>query len=660
MATQLLIITRQLPSATAVKRALEQTGDFEVYPFGDLETAMEFAKANAVDAALVDFDEPDDALAVVQALRRVHPRVILIGKVDEDRDSALALEFGAQGTLDAGYHARDVMNIVNNLLRKRDGIEDEAPEEDEEPKRKTIEFVVLQDAEIDEEDRQRSRALFNKLAAEEPPNPPFEATATIGDLMRGVSETDYLEVLEMLRGVEPGTVPDFDAQPTLADDDTPPTESGVYTVGENTALLILETALDNTVPLDTLSLDQLLASVRSGAEAEPDFLNESGVIEVAVDDEAEDDDSAPDDELFATTQTADTLPSHEELVSRETASIPLQSFTPEGKDVEPPAAADANISQVVEEDELAQADDRQDTPIFQPIEELVATATKALEESAELALPEMPDDLDAEEENTIAQMAVSLTQASLETAAVATLLSRDGQVVAHDGDLTEEDIADLSEVIEGDWEAEESQSRIRFITLGGSGDNYMLYSRRTEEGGFTLSTIFVAKTELTQIRQQTQRLIEALEAFPEQADASETGIVPVAPTQTTSLQPFVPASPLIAFTFLWLVPDDAHRLSGPVQQAVLSGLDIQLREEGWRIDTLDVQAEYVYLHCGVPGDAEPQTIIHELQARAAKIALAQDATLDEATLWADGYMIVSPGRPLSFDEIQQYINFQRM
>ena len=80
--------------------------------------------------------------------------------------------------------------------------------------------------------------------------------------------------------------------------------------------------------------------------------------------------------------------------------------------------------------------------------------------------------------------------------------------------MPEEEIEELRGTIADDWDAAVNEVRIRFITAQGSGKDYMLYSRRTEDD-FTLSLIFAGTTPLRDIRRQGQRLVDALATVPE-------------------------------------------------------------------------------------------------------------------------------------------------
>jgi REP element-mobilizing transposase RayT len=101
-------------------------------------------------------------------------------------------------------------------------------------------------------------------------------------------------------------------------------------------------------------------------------------------------------------------------------------------------------------------------------------------------------------------------------------------------------------------------------------------------------------------------------------------------------------------------------LTRPVAQAIVSGVHVQLLERGWRVREIRAADEYVYLLADIPHDAAPYTVIRDLKRRSAQIAHATHAALDPATLWAEGYLIVTPGRRLEIDEIRQFVQFERM
>lgn len=268
----------------------------------------------------------------------------------------------------------------------------------------------------------------------------------------------------------------------------------------------------------------------------------------------------------------------------------------------------------------------------------------------------------------IAQLALALTQASLELTAEATLLARAGQIVAYSGVLPIEDVRDLGGAIGYDWEAEPQESRIRFVNLPGSGKDYMLYSRRTEDG-FTLTMIFAGNMPLRVIRRQSDRLVHALETVPEPEAAEMVIEAPAAPDivieaepPPAPVEPALPArtGPLTAYGFLWLIRDPEQPLDNEVAQAIVGGLDYQLTHEGWEISTFQVFEDYVYMMAEVPGETPAHDIVADLMRRSAELAFGADMRIKPEMLWADSYLVVFPARELDIEEIQSFINFARV
>jgi REP element-mobilizing transposase RayT len=257
------------------------------------------------------------------------------------------------------------------------------------------------------------------------------------------------------------------------------------------------------------------------------------------------------------------------------------------------------------------------------------------------------------EEARIAQLALNLTQVSLEISAEGTILTRNNQIIALAGHFSQEDTIELQNVIHNDWGTGGDGARLRFITLPSSNKEYMLYSTGTEDD-LILSMIFAGTTPLRVIRQQGQRLVKALGEVPE--NKPTTTIVPAPPRE---IQPS-PEEALEPNAYVWLVRDPEQRLSSAVAHSISAGLMTQLSEMRWKIEQLQVQEEYIYLLANVPSETPSYTVIRELKQRAATIAQKQDSNLEVQGLWADSYLVLSPGRELAPDEIQEFVDFQRM
>jgi len=258
----------------------------------------------------------------------------------------------------------------------------------------------------------------------------------------------------------------------------------------------------------------------------------------------------------------------------------------------------------------------------------------------------------------IAQAALSLTHASLESTAEATLLTRNGEIVAFAGNLTREELEELRKSIADDWDTSVEKARLRFFTLESSGRECMLYSRHTEDD-LVLSMLFYGTTKLKDIRRQGERLLRALRSVPEPAadeappPVSEL-VVPVVTSEPPSPGPLTP------YTVVWVLADPNAQLAEPVARALVAGLTTQLGELGWVVHEVRAEYEFVMVYADMPAEQPQDELVDDLKRRAAAIASAVDTSLVPDTLWADGYLLVAPGRELQLEDIQSFIEFERM
>jgi len=563
--------------------------------------------------------------------------------------------------------------------------------------------------------------IFQQLAAEEPPMPTLEESGTVGDLMIGVGDTNLRQVVEILRReviVAPSLPKVISVEDQDAMRDSIP------------AQVILQTTLDETMPLDEM-LNTLELAAPIGLNVSERYVREPDFLETAppLIDESQSYSRKPEFLPETTPQKAQPVPPPSLPEFDQTSDISIQTTQMTHPDelvadpgnietdvlrrpLPPPTLPEMKHPQempAAPEKEKLTVDDLLPPYEFPAVvEDYVETAPLDAQEVAEFETDfggynVLPDEPIAEFEDTaapptrvtvgiesddpqIAQLALSLTQVSLELTAEATLLAINGQIVAYAGSLPLEDIEDLGQAIGGDWEAKPEETRIRFVTLTGSGKDYMLYSRLTE-GGFTLTMIFAGNMPLRVIRRQSDRLIEALqtvtdvaqmpdmlidemEVIPEEAFFIDEAhqLEPLSEVQQSSalvatvVEPpvSIPIGPLTPYTYVWLVRDPQHALSDSVAQAIVVGLDIQLSRMGWQVNTLRVYEDYVYLLADIPGEASPSQLIQELKRLASDVAYGADIRLDPATLWAESYMAVLPGREPNWDEIQRYIHFARM
>ena len=276
--------------------------------------------------------------------------------------------------------------------------------------------------------------------------------------------------------------------------------------------------------------------------------------------------------------------------------------------------------------------------------------------------PELPESFELEEDAPlgdedpyIAQLALSLTEVSLELTAEATLLARDQKIIAYAGQMPVDEVEELRDLIADDWNAAPGEVRIRFVTAQGSGKDYMLYSRRTEDD-LTLSLIFAGTMPLRDIRRQGQRLVDALVTVPEAVSVVAEREAPVVVQAEMPIE----VGTRTPYACVWLLRDPHAQLDEAVSQAIVAGLNVQLREKQWQIESLQAHEDYVYLLADVPGEDPAYQIVRDLKRRSAEIAHAQNPGYTAEGLWADSYLVVTPGRELDIEEIQQFINFERM
>lgn len=303
-----------------------------------------------------------------------------------------------------------------------------------------------------------------------------------------------------------------------------------------------------------------------------------------------------------------------------------------------------------------------------PVEE----ATRLLQ--GEVTAAESADETD------IAQTAVELTQYSLESSAQATMLSRPGRLLAHAGELPPPAVQRLFEIVESAWRSAfaHSDALIRYITLPEAGE-FLLYSMPVE-GDMVLSMVFGANTSLRTIRRQARRLGESLNLIPEAPPSAEPPAARTRPRRP-SLPDAQPAAveaaraetavaeaavaeeapvPAIGYTCLWLPHDPRLELRGELATELSRWLEECAQQEGWQVQALTIQTDYVQITVDVPQNQQPDQVMARLMTATAGRSAAEFPDLAFGQpLWADGYYFVTPPRALSDREIARFITFQR-
>ena len=655
--TRLLVINQRLDLSTSIKKLLEQFGGFEVTPFTTTQNALDYAREHHQDAALVDFTiEGVPGIDIVLRLREITPNMaILVTPASAIPNPGILEKFDLQGTVDLPTKIRylipqiqqAIIEAQTNLPEKHDSetapgtatqpmrgglaeftgrdlaqadtpsdgtetldvdmsdIEDNADLEDS--PEDAVAFPPIDSDDIIEssEDDSSSRSTFEILAAEEPPMPSIEDSGTVHDLRVSLLDTGMRQVVEILRDNDDLTGP----HPLPPDDGD---ESEVPSLARQ-------------------------------------ILKEASQIIEAIDEEDAVVHSPGDD-----------------------------------------VAVSSAMDEAVEADEDAVVEDMD--VIALPMDETEARELEDQLGSTSRLLDPIPDhDVEAQDVADVAQLALNLTHTSLELAAEAILISDQGRVIATAGDLPEDDVEEIRQMISGDWEAKSGQSRIRFVHLPSVGTDYMLYSRRTENH-FTMTMIFAGDLPLRVIRHQSDILLDALSAMPDSLDVAAPDVssdvaqepvqtippkpptLPEVPEPSTSTKAptggnaIVPAQaqkqpeavgPLADYTYIWLLRDENQPLDDAVSQTIFAGLDRELTRQSWKIVTLNVHEDYIYLYAQIPGEPAVDEVIDNLKRLSANLAQRKNPRLNANNLWADSYLVLLPGREMEIDEIQAFLNFAR-
>ncbi|GEM_PF-3544587 len=237
-----------------------------------------------------------------------------------------------------------------------------------------------------------------------------------------------------------------------------------------------------------------------------------------------------------------------------------------------------------------------------------------------------------------ARKALQLTQAATESTAAACILTRGVELIAHAGELPDEEVAELRGLLKDDWQPVGKGSRIRFVTLPSTGQDYMLIARRTEDD-YTLTLAFLGDSPLSDIRRQSEALVQALARVPDPAP------IPI---------------PTLPMTAIWALSAPDQPLTAEAAQAIVSALDTNLKGDGWRIHNLNVHAEYIYVYCDTPADSLPGEVVSQLRNLTEQAVFARMPERSGTPLWSDSYLALVPGREMGADEVRRFLRFSRM
>lgn len=632
---QLMLITRNVQFAIDVKRALEALGEYSVTTVAEVRNAMEQLRETPQHLIVLDTDDltvsPD---IMIEMIRSRQEDIAIVLAPDNPDVHHLAERYRVQGVVDLPVMARELIPVldrslaadVGTLLRTPDDEADELSED-------TIKLESLVGEALGEVaglnyTRRRLQASLDLLN----PDPPTQAINDAMDLLvepEVEGDTVRYRIVRVgdggiqIRDMEADETPvsaasDFETLRDLAEqfgadvsDATlsPPTrlrsefaehdEHDEYDIEDSAAFeRMLSAVLDESTLLENLTMESLFDTTRElpgapGRDAIPAWLRETEKF------------------IQEPSFLPDSLPP---LVTGETTL---------------PAAVFGNLS----EESSA-----------------ISTAEPSTGEQTTIAAETAWGLLSSRDRDPyLAQLALTMTRVKSDMTADATVLTRAKRIVAFSGDMSLDQFRELRTCIADDWEAQDRQSRIRFIKLPESEADYMLCSRATV-GDHTLTMIFAGGKQLAEIRRQGDRMLSALSAVPE-------GDAPLAEGEPGELIADSKDS-RTPIAFVWMVADPALLLRKSVAEQLIFWLEVQLNALNWRVHRLDVHQDFIYLYADTPGRASPESLVRTVMDRSRSIACSEDKALPD-DLWADAYLVLQPGRELSERELRNFLQFAR-
>lgn len=702
MALRVLIIDPEISFGVRLRKALE-VQNFDVRTVRRPLAALEEIQTNHYDIAVLDVAIGEFA-HIYQVLRENHPKLPIIISGRSEQDAEMVNQFGAQAYINKPYIARNLIAIIEWTLARLEA----------EPMQQIID-QYWEEVQSDDDD------LLPRLQIDEPPLP---EESTIGEILRSISEQssqyladdfdEYNNEADYTDGypAPPASLP----EPTRSLDAAPYIEEPPLGPGDSVASQVLQ------LSSRAEDVDRMLIQTASAANAPPirplpswkTPLNEQqfAKIEAVIG-------IVPPIVLPA---QADPLADAYEEIPHSSRTQPL--FIP-NIDLRPEQDTDAQPSQNVEHqpDEnllkaLVEAQDAADTGLQealrdfadrQPQPQIAPQDEKLIEATVDEITQQMGIVLDNEDydadttDDLIGDAALRLTQLSLESTAIGTLLTSGTRIVARNGELPDDTWREMVSEIADAWQqGSQSSTRLLYRKFKATGQ-VLLFSTLTIEN-LALTMIFSANTALKVIRRQANRIAEALQAIPTDEDdalqdappptlsvedtlptpppenseppaaitetSRPTGLRPpdelrraaAAETpETTAEAPERPSGTYTGYAFLWLVQDHDTPLEGELATAMGRWLKRAANEHEWDLRDTDIQPGWVNVHIEIPVNTSPADAIHTLMAQTEtylRDAHGNGSTSDQTnTLWSESYSVATPGRLLAQDEIERFIRF---
>ena len=640
---QIMLITRNVQFAIDVKRALEALGEYSVTTVADARNAMEQLRETPQQLVLLDTDNLTVSPAImIEMIRSRQEDIAIVLAPDQPDVHELAKSYRAQGVVDMPVMARDLIPVLERSLEADIGkapqsSRDQADELSEDTIR--LESLVgdaLGEAAGLNYTRRRLQASLDLLN----PDPPTKAVNDAMELLvkpEDEGDTVRYRVVRVGDG-ESSAVHIRDVE----SDETPLSSASEFETLRDLAQRFGAQVGDRPVPAP----DQRKSEFVPGDE---DDLEDSAAFERMLNTVLDESTLLEDltmESLFDTTRELPGAPGREAIPAwlRETEKfIREPNFLPDSL---PPLGVLEGVGETTIPASLA-GNAHEDLSADSTVDSAVVEQKDSSAETSWGLLSSRDRD------PYLAQLAVTMTRAMSDMTADATVLTRSNRIVAFSGNLSLEQFRAIRGCIADDWSAQDQQSRIRFIKVPKSGADYMLCSRGTV-GGHTLTMIFAGGKQLTEIRRQGDRMLNALAGVHAGIPAGEAPPVEEEPGELISDV----ADSRTPIAFVWMVADPALLLRRSVAEQLVFWLEVQLNALNWRVHRLDVHQDFIYLHADAPGRASPESLIRTVMDRSRSIACSEDKALPDE-LWADAYLVLQPGRELSERELRNFLQFAR-
>lgn len=704
MAVQILLIDSNIGFIVRLKQALEEQ-QYDVRTVGRPKAALAALTQSKFDVAVIDL-ALEDLVDLVALIREHQPSLPVIFSGSSADDPEKVNQYGGQAYIHKPYVARDLIPIIELACKQ---IVQDAP-------------IGIAPHEAQQRDGPQQKISFEI-------EPPIDDEATIGDLVAVLNNLDLEAAMiqeaqsggeELQQPLPPDTLPESVSmqssaapriqEPPISSDDSPASVALRLTNDEaasNTMLIkaqsgdpILIHSLPswsrNPTPEELAQIDALLGapSTKSvetppfGAGTQPYSLPE---IDLLPDPE----DTSRELHPLMPTLNPELL---EALADAENVNDPrLQAILSDMAPSNVPPEEEALVQNTVEE--ITQA-----MGVVLPTEDDEAFDTDVETDSSPdaEAVNALLVEIDA-----VARAALQLTQLSLESSALGTLLTHSHHPVARTGSFSEQTWKEILDTLSEGWQRDSGSSRTRVLyrntrDLG----QIMLYSTYTVDE-LTLTMIFAADTPLRIIRRQAARLMDALLRIPIDDFAVPEAIQTIAPPPAPEIEAPLPAPPqdeaveappppaavtlpsrptdlkppealrealqapipaekpkrepgtYMGYACLWLLQTDQFSLTNSLADGMQRWLRRTADANDWDVIEAEVGESWVNLHLEVPIKTLPRQVIQTMmQSTQRSILEATGHDPETPSIWASGYNVTTPGRLLSRREIERFIRFQ--